>query len=813
MQARTRCTAALLAALACALAAGPAAAEEPAHARTPPVLRTFVEAEYPEEEAARGATATVGLAITVGSDGAVTAVDVVTSAGTAFDAAAVSAARRFVFDPAVVDGAPRAAKITYRYAFAMEPRAPARDEEPAPPRASEPPPTTPSAARAIVPAEEVTVRRVRAPASAGSTVVATEEGRRVPGAQGDALKVAESLPGVGRPPLGSASLVVWGAAPRETRTYVDGVEIPALFHGSALRSTVNGDLVSSIAVVPGAYGADYGRALGGVVRVETRDLRDLEKRGARGYVAADTLDASAMTAASFGDRVHVGAAARASYLDRLVRAVSSRDVGDVFPIPRYGDALLKASIDLRPRETLDATVLGSRDDLSRTLAASDPAEARRESTSSSFWRAYVRYTHDDDDGAHVEATPFVGEDRSSVRLDFGATPAGLDVTSTRYGLRASYRAPVTDRGSLTLGVDASGTASTLARQGSLTLPAREGDAHVFGQPPGDDVNADAWSTHILSAAPYASFDARLGPLTVSPGVRLETFLVETSRATPRVGATPSIGLSRAQGFLDPRISVRWDASHRIAVTGSAGIYHQAPDAEDLSAVFGTPELGASTATHLALGQTLRVTRSLSLETIAFYKSLRDLPVRSRLPAPLLARALVQDGEGRGYGLQLLLRQQLWRGALGWVAYTLSRSDRRYIGTEVWRRMDFDQPHVLSVVVSQTVGRFTFGARFRYASGMPRTPVTGAYYDARQDRFAPVLGAPSSTRLPPFDELDLRVEHVSALGPRVKLSLYAEVLNALARENAEEIAYSRDYTQRAYVRGLPTLAVIGARLDF
>ena len=35
--------------------------------------------------------------------------------------------------------------------------------------------------------------------------------------------------------------------------------------------------------------------------------------------------------------------------------------------------------------------------------------------------------------------------------------------------------------------------SALARVGSVNLPAREGDITVFGQPPGDDVNADDWN--------------------------------------------------------------------------------------------------------------------------------------------------------------------------------------------------------------------------------------------------------------------------------------------------------------------------------
>ena len=48
-----------------------------------------------------------------------------------------------------------------------------------------------------------------------------------------------------------------------------------------LRSTINGDLVRSIDLVPGGYGAEYGRGLGGLVRVETRAL---PQKGVHGYV-------------------------------------------------------------------------------------------------------------------------------------------------------------------------------------------------------------------------------------------------------------------------------------------------------------------------------------------------------------------------------------------------------------------------------------------------------------------------------------------------------------------------------------------------
>ena len=51
-----------------------------------------------------------------------------------------------------------------------------------------------------------------------STEVSAEEARRVPGTQGDVLKVVENLPGVARASAGSGEVVVWGAAPQGTRT-------------------------------------------------------------------------------------------------------------------------------------------------------------------------------------------------------------------------------------------------------------------------------------------------------------------------------------------------------------------------------------------------------------------------------------------------------------------------------------------------------------------------------------------------------------------------------------------------------------------
>src|SRR5690606_29879259 len=84
-----------------------------------------------------------------------------------------------------------------------------------------------------------------------TTRVAADEAARVPGSSGDVVRVVESLPGVGRSTAGSGQLVVWGAAPGDTRIYVDGVPIPRLYHEGGLRSVVHPSLVDGLELSPG----------------------------------------------------------------------------------------------------------------------------------------------------------------------------------------------------------------------------------------------------------------------------------------------------------------------------------------------------------------------------------------------------------------------------------------------------------------------------------------------------------------------------------------------------------------------------------
>ena len=858
--------------------AGETPTRQPKLTKAPKLLH-FVEAAYPESEVASGKTAAVVLAIAITDAGKVSEVVVVTSAGAAFDAAAVDAARQFTFEPAEIDGKPGPVKITYRYEFVLhvEPAGPvvnfegvvrdrfskkplahvrvalegagevetdeaghfAFEDVPDGPHAvtlSGAGLTTVSTSETIEKGKKLTAKYTVEPkedAEDGadleivvvapkivkevvSTEIKAEEGRRVPGTQGDTLKVVQNLPGVARAAFGSGQLVVWGAAPQDTRVYVDGVRIPLLYHGGGLRSTVHGDMVKSIELAPGGYGAEYGRGLGGLVTVQTRAPRSDRLHGS---VSLDVIDGAAMVESPLGERTRVMVTGRKSWLDRSLGLVTSRDVGDFVPIPSYWDSQAKLVHDLGPNESIELFALGSSDTLRRTVTNPDPAQTKSEETLTAFGRVALTYRKQTDDGQSLFVTPSFGRDHTSSVARFGGAPTELDSASWVYGLRAGWRGRLSDSVVATAGIDVEAATSDLSRRGSVTLPPREGDITVFGQAPGDQVNFDSWSTTIASVAPYGQLD--LTPfgdrLHIVPGVRVEPYLTSGSRVTPLKGETPSIGFAREETAIDPRLSIRFQASERVSVKAAFGTYHQSPQASDLSAVFGNPKLGVARATHWLGGATVRLGETLTAEAVGFYARSHDLVARSQAPTPLLAEALVQEAEGRAYGGQLLLRQELAAGFFGWASYSLIRSERRDHPDLGWRLFDYDQTHVATIVASYELGHgFELGTRLRYASGYPRTPVTGSFFDARRDLYEPYFGAHNSSRVPAFVQADVRAAKRFTFGgdeQPVRLEVFVDVQNVTNRQNPEDVVYSFDYKSRGTLSGLPILPVFGARAEW
>jgi len=168
-----------------------------------------------------------------------------------------------------------------------------------------------------------------------------------------------------------------------------------------------------------------------------------------------------------------------------------------------------------------------------------------------------------------------------------------------------------------------------------------------------------------------------------------------------------------------------------------------------------------------------------------------------------------DGKGRVFGGEFSAEARWIENGLGYLAYTLSRSERRDIEGD-YRLFESDQTHIFSLLVSQGLGAgWEVGVRFRLVSGNPTTPITGAVYDARSGLYVPTFGATNSARNPTFHQLDLRVEKAFVAGP-LTLTAYADVQNVYNAENREGTRYSFDYRENEAVTGLPFFPSLGLR---
>jgi TonB family protein len=860
-----------------AQAGGSTAVQEGPKLTKPPELLQFVEAEYPESERASGKAASVVLQITISPAGSVDDAVVAESAGPAFDAAAVAAAKRFVFSPAEIDGKPAPIRILYRYEFVLRVEAPTtavfagtvRTRNAGVPLSGvsveldtqqsaltdaqgkfEIADVAPGKHAVTLSGAQLTALRTEETFEAGqrleatydvqpdepdddggesddlelvvvapplrkqvvSTAVSAQEAAKVPGTQGDVLRVVENLPGVARSALGSGQLVVWGSAPEDTRVYVDGVHIPRLYHNGGLRSVINSDFVDAVDLVPGGYGAAFGRGLGGLVTVTTRNI---EPDRAHGSLALDLLDASGSVRAPVSDHVQVAVAARRSHLNDFLSGAIDDDVEDYFPIPRYLDAQARVRYTPDDHTSVSITGLLSADRIERGAVDPDPARTVRETRTVDFQRVYLSYRTQLGDGGALTLTPFIGFDQSQLENRVGNVPTDLGNDASIYGLRTSYRARAAAWATLEVGLDAEISHSSLSRSGSIGAPAREGDVRVFGQPPPDQINADDWNVTLVGVAPYVEgdlsfFDAHTH---VYPGLRFDPNLSVVNRRAPIDAGQPPTGISQEDFAVEPRLAVRQDLGSKVAVKAAWGVYHQPPLPEELSATFGNPALLTSSAMHWVLGGTWQVLDTLSVELTGFYETSQDLAVRSPLSSPLSAEALVPTGDGRAYGTQILVRKELSSRFFGWLSYSLVRSERRSDADAAWRPFDFDQTHILTALASYDLGAgFEIGARLRYSTGFPRTEVIDAFYDARRDVFQPLFGRQNGVRIPAFLQLDARVAKRFLIG-ETQLDAYLEVQNATDRDNPEEIVYAADYKSLRYITSLPILPVAGVRWSF
>lgn len=648
---------------------------------------------------------------------------------------------------------------------------------------------------------ETVVRAEVARREVSEQVLDVSELKRIPGNQNDPLKAIQNLPGVARAPFGGGQLIVWGSAPNDTRTYANGVAIPRSFHFGGLRATINAEFVSEISFKPGAYGADYGRGLGGIVEVTTRSPKSDRIHGS---VTLDLLDGSVTLEGPITKKLYAAASARVSWISVFLPLFNRSN----FQIsPFYWDYQLALRYQPTVRDDLDLFIFGSTDNLSARVENPDPATNVNLDSRSYFSRALVRWTHRFSKNTTLSVTPSIGGD--TLRFDTGENGIGglqfkLEQLTLGYNLRAELRHRVTPWLDLYGGLDFEGRRSSF----EALAPSIAGNpmGGFSGGPATSLLEAtrDQSVQQVVQAAPYliTRFEFLNRRLLFSPQLRFDVhYLTAYDGAVARTQVTPEPRL-----FVSYQILPRW-----LLVKAGIGVFSQMPLPQQLTQGFGNTQLLLEYGTVYVAGIESNPTATLSLQGQFFYKDLRTLVVAD----PVTRYS--NSGLGRVIGGDFLVRQRLWRGLFAWAAYTISRSERRETPDKPWHVFQYDQTHILTLIASYKLPwprlGLEVGLRFRYVTGNPMTPTVYGVRNVLNQDWAAVLGPDYSTRLPDFHQLDLRIDKTWTFN-RWKLGLYLDIQNLYNRANTEMMIYGGlKLSQTAPLSGIPFFPNLGLRADF
>lgn len=268
-----------------------------------------------------------------------------------------------------------------------------------------------------------------------------------------------------------------------------------------------------------------------------------------------------------------------------------------------------------------------------------------------------------------------------------------------------------------------------------------------------------------------------------------------------------------QGF-EPRFSFRWSLTPSSSLKGGYNRMNQYihlisnTTAVTPLDIWQTSNLNIQpmTGDQFSLGY-FRNFNENTIETSAeiYYKKIYNL-IDYKEGAELLLNEHIETelvtGEGRAYGIELLVKKTLGR-LTGWASYTFSRSERivnndfpeEKINNGNYYPSNFDKPHDLTLVGNiEFSKRISLSANFTYSTGRPITYPTSKYYV--DDVLVVKYSERNQYRIPDYHRLDLSltIEGNHKKNKKWHGNYNFSLYNVYSRRNAYSVFFRSDDTR-------------------
>jgi outer membrane receptor protein involved in Fe transport len=651
--------------------------------------------------------------------------------------------------------------------------------------------------------------------------------RRSPGAAGDIFRAIETLPGVSGSGGEFSAFSVRGGSPRENIILVDNIPVDKTSHmegGNEAQDAQGGrfsifttGLIEEANFQGGGFGARYGGKNASVIELKIKEGNQ-ENFTADGKYDILGWEAN-YNGPTYLPNTGVMFSARHNDFKQILKIIDQEDQGH----PWFTDVILKTTTELDKSNKV--SLLGIYADefyertmehvlLSKGFAGSDLYGVdRTQAIGGINWesllgeRAFGRFTGYYRYSSWEAASGLAFIDQRQMDA-IKADPSKISTRDTIYrwddieretGFKADLSFDLADAILLNTGAHVSNLGLEIIREqrGTDTSYVFESsDPRPAGQQfiirPLQYGNA-AFSDNVMNTAVYAelALDASEA-FTITPGARWD------------------YSDFNKKHYVSPRLSMNYKFTPETSISFGSGIYYQLPELRTMISSWANRSVENERAIHGILSFKTLVADGLRLTVEPYYKLHDKLVVRK----DNVSRDYVNAGEGYSAGIDFGLIKRLDDQWYGQLNYSYSISKRRDSKEGEYYDSDFNQPHIVNVLVGYELDRdWQFSAKWKFATGRP----TDSYVihenvlgDNGPLRYSQEITKNNGERLADFHSLNVRVDRRIQLGS-LALVAFLDVLNVYGRLNVNEARFL-EVNGTIEDRGFKMIPTFGLKLE-
>jgi hypothetical protein len=629
-------------------------------------------------------------------------------------------------------------------------------------------------------------KRVKESPNSLKTLNATEI-ERLPGANRDASKVLQALPGVASPASFRNDIIIRGGSPGENKFYLDGIEVPNINHFATQGSSggpvglLNINFIRSIDFYAGAFPSNLANGLSSAISFKQKEGN---KENLVANIAVGSSDVALTLDGPLGKKASFIFSARRSYLQLLFAALK-------LPfLPTYNDAQFKVNYKINRKNKISIIGLGALDDFvlneSVNEGVTDPQQFELNQFSlnniptQDQWNYtigvnYVHYSENSNQRVIVSRNML--KNISQKYFENVEIPQNLllNYTSTEVENKVRFEHTWRKNGYKVLagfGYEyAKFQASTFRQFVSGGIPITV------------DINSNL-DLHKGSIFAQVSKSFLNENLDVSLGLRSDISSYSQSMLNPLDQISPSLSLNYA-------------LSDQLSISGTVARYNQLPSYtilgyRDVSGTLKNKENGLKyiQADHLTIGSSYTTNFKSKFSLEGFFKKYNRYPfsVRDSISLANLGtdfgvvgnEEVSSTSQGRAYGAEFLYQQKLIKGFYCLVAYTFVTSEFES-KDGVLIPSTWDSKNIVSVTGGKRFKKnWEVGFRWSFSGGAPFTPAdleTSSLKEVWDVQNSAVLDYSllNSQRGSSYHQLNVRVDKRFSF-KKMSLNLYFDIQN-------------------------------------